>query len=164
MAYIKAPVKPGDYHLVVSDRETEYNSVMNCFDAYGKKLWTKTCLAKGQHPDYTRRGGDTPPGLYKVGDYTMTKGSESAEIWNAYGKYFFDLISIQEGETPYGRAGVGIHGGGTGSPNPLAPYQQLMPTLGCIRVYNADLENVILPMYKEVDKTGNTIYVSVNQL
>lgn len=157
------PIVKGDYHLIVNDRETEYNSKADLYRWDGVKQWSKTCLAKGQTPDYSKANGDTPPGVYIIGALTVTQSNESAETWNAYGKYFFDLAKYSGAEEKYGRAGVGIHGGGTAAPNPLAPYQQLVPTCGCIRFYNADLEKVILPLYNSVKASGNKIYVSVNQ-
>lgn len=157
------PIVKGDYHLIVNDRETEYNSKGDLYRWDGVKMWSKTCLAKGQTPDFRLKNGDTPPGVYLIGECTITKGSEPASTWNAYGKYFFDLAYFSGAEEKYGRAGVGIHGGGTAAPDPLAPYQQLVPTCGCIRFYNADLEKVIYPLWQSVKGTGNKIYVSVNQ-
>lgn len=159
----KINIEKYDYHLVVNDRETEYNSKIDCYRWDGVKEWSKTCLAKGQTPDYTRSSGDTPPGIYTVGALTITQPKEPVATWHSYGKYFFDLVSYSGAEERYNRAGCGIHGGGTGAPDPLAPYQQLMPTLGCIRMFNADLEKVFLPLYNKVKAAGGKIYVSVNQ-
>jgi hypothetical protein len=40
-----------------------------------------------------------------------------------------------------GRAGISLHGGGSASPDPFAPWQGLPATHGCVRVNNYDLEN-----------------------
>jgi hypothetical protein len=40
--------------------------------------------------------------------------------------------------------GKGVHGGGTGSAQPLAPKQGWIQTEGCIRVQNADLYHIAL--------------------
>jgi L,D-peptidoglycan transpeptidase YkuD (ErfK/YbiS/YcfS/YnhG family) len=39
-----------------------------------------------------------------------------------------------------------------------APQQPLHPTLGCIRIHNADLRDKVLPLYRQ-----GTVYVGVFQ-
>lgn len=160
---MKPKIEPGDYHLIVNDSEGKFNSEAKLFNSSGKLLWVKDCLAKGQSPDYSQRNGDTPPGVYKLAYLTVTQDWENAATWHAYGKYFWDLGNVSGAEEKYGRAGVGLHGGGSSAPDPLAPYQQLVPTCGCIRMYNKDLEAVILPLWQETQANGSTIWVSVNQ-
>ena len=36
-----------------------------------------------------------------------------------------------------------LHGGGTGLPDPLAPYQGWMPTHGCTRLQNKDIQELV---------------------
>jgi hypothetical protein len=50
-----------------------------------------------------------------------------------------------------GRAGITLHGGGSacGWPMALAPQQTLHPTLGCLRLHNADLRDKVLPLYRQ---------------
>jgi hypothetical protein len=160
---LKPKIKPGDYHWVVSDSEARYESTMKVFDSNGKLLHQLPCLAKGQTPNYRKVSGDTPPGLYRIGAIVPTGRGESASIWNAYGAWFLDLEGMEQNEEQYGRAGCGCHGGGTGAKDPLAPYQQLLPTLGCIRTQNADLANILVPIAQKAAKSGNTVYVSVFQ-
>ena len=160
---MKPQIKSGDWHIIVNDREDRFDSDMQIFESSGKLVHRRPCLAKGQEPNYRNVGGDTPPGVYKIGLLTITAQNEPKRIWNAYGKYFFDLESVSGAEEKWGRSGVGIHGGGTSAPDPLAPYQQLVPTLGCIRMYNADLEKILLPIYRDCQRSGGVIYVSVNQ-
>jgi hypothetical protein len=53
-----------------------------------------------------------------------------------------------------------MHGGGSacGWPGAWAPKQKLFSTHGCVRMYNQDLKDKVLPL----TKTG-TVYVSVFQ-
>lgn len=57
----KLPIVKGDYHLIVNDKETEFNSTADLYRWDGVKQWSKTCLAKGQTSDYRLKNGDTPP-------------------------------------------------------------------------------------------------------
>lgn len=137
------------FHLVVSDPGRS----MQAFDQFGKKLWSIPALARGQNPNWKVRRGDTPPGLYKVG-----------QIWNdvaeqglnpefrlelmQYGWISFDLIDLENQESGNGRSGILIHGGGSacGWPDAWGQLQSLYPTHGCIRVHNQDLRDKILPL------------------
>ena len=42
------------------------------------------------------------------------------------------------------------HGGGSalGAAGAWAPYQPLLPTLGCIRMHNHDLQHRVLPLFR----------------
>jgi core protein len=50
-----------------------------------------------------------------------------------------------------------IHGGGSGLPDPYAPHQGWVPTLGCLRMQNADGEEVALWMMAN----GNNMLLEV---
>lgn len=161
---MKPTIKNGDYHLIVNDFENQFHSQARLFRSDGNLVWTRDCLAKGVGgSDYSQNKGDTPPGLYKLGTLTITQDWENLETWYSFGKYFFDLVGLESNEERYGRSGCGVHGGGSNAPDPLAPYQQLCATYGCIRFYNKDLETLILPAYEETKNKGTIFYVSVNQ-
>jgi hypothetical protein len=162
----KAPdLKPGDYHLVADDRAES----MTAYSHAGVKLWAVPCLCRGQGADAEWRttGSDTPPGLYRVGkvyrDYEENPNPHHSKDRQSYGWYSFDLEGLegQEGPNskPY-RDGIMIHGGGTacGWPGAWAPKQALHPTLGCIRLRNVDLRDMVLPLYRQ-----GTVWVSVLQ-
>jgi len=160
---VKPDIKPGDYHLICNDWEKRYESEMKCYKADGSLLWTIPCLAKGLIADYSQKRGDTPPGLYVLSRLIVTQPDEPKQVWNAYGKFFWDMSPGSGAEEKYGRSGCGIHGGGTLAPMPLAPYQELKATHGCIRLHNADLEKRILPIWEETRKKKATIWLTVNQ-
>jgi hypothetical protein len=159
---IKAPVKPGDSYLLVNDRDQD----MEAFDHTGAFLWRVPCLARGQGADndWNHTSTDTPPGLYRLGqlypDYEQNPNPPCSDTAMAYGWYSFDMEELEGQEVRAGRAGIMLHGGGSGCgwPGAWAPTQQLLPTLGCIRLHNVDLRDKVLPLYRQ-----GTVYVGVFQ-
>jgi len=158
-------LKAGDHHLVVDDRA----ETVTAFDQKGQRLWKVAALARGQSTerDWRSRGSDTPPGLYRVGtiyrDYEQDPSKSFTPERRAYGWYSFDLIGLEGQEGPGsvdGRDGIMIHGGGSacGWPGAWLPLQPLYPTLGCIRMHNRDLRDLLLPL-----AGMGTVYVSVWQ-
>jgi hypothetical protein len=151
-----------DFHLIVNDRDEWCRG----YDYFGKLLWEVPALARGQGGDYDwlSNGSDTPPGTYKIGtiykDYVEGQGIPPyrRELMQ-YGWYSFDLIDLEGQETGIGRAGIMIHGGGSGNgwPGAWESRQQLLPTLGCVRVHNQDLKKIL-----SLTKLGE-VFVSVYQ-
>ncbi len=95
---------------------------------------------------------------------TETQDSEPAKTWNAYGKYFIDLVEQENQEAKRDRAGIGWHGGGSGAPDPLAPLQPLLATLGCVRSHNKDMKEYVVKTYRQVKDNGGQMWITVNQL
>lgn len=158
------PLKPGDYWLNVLDRETDQLSLMSIYDDQGKLINSLECLAKGQKSDWSLYSGDTPVGLYKLGQLWI---ADSDDVTNLlpYGKYCYDMISVVDGEDAVGRSGICLHGGGSnlGYPACTYDYQQLLPTYGCIRAYNKDLATTIYKLWANAQKFGYNVWVSVEQ-
>jgi hypothetical protein len=162
---VRPDLKLGDHHLVVDDKA----ETITGFSHTGQRLWTVAALARGQstETDWHSRASDTPPGLYKVGtvyrDYEEDPTTSFTTERRAYGWYSFDLIGLENQEGPGsrdGRDGIMLHGGGSacGWPGAWLPLQPLYPTLGCIRMHNRDLRDLVLPL------AGlGTIYISVWQ-
>jgi len=148
--------KKGDYHLIVNAQ----TKTVKGYSFEGKLLFERPCLAEGQRWEWWKHGGDTPPSVYKLGALYNDKANGSMQP--AYGWCFFDMVDLggnqEDGEDANGRSGVGLHGGGSGAPQPFAPYQKLLPTLGCLRMYNQDLYDYILPLYEK-----GAVFVSVFQ-
>lgn len=149
-----------DYHLIVNDLTEK----VKAYNAKGELLWERPCLARGQGSDieFKLKNTDTPPGLYRIGqvydDYKT--GNAYSRTKMSYGWYSFDLIELENQESKYGRAGIMIHGGGSacGWPGAWEPYQRLFSTHGCVRMYNKDLRDLLLPLVQK----GN-VFVSVYQ-
>lgn len=146
-------LRPGDHHLIANDAA----ETLTAYSHDGKRLWQIPCLCRGQgsEAEWQTTGSDTPPGLYLVGkayrDYEQDPSATFSADRRAYGWYSFDLLGQEGQEGPgsrYGRDGIMIHGGGSacGWPGAWAPRQELHPTLGCIRLHNADLRDRILPL------------------
>jgi hypothetical protein len=152
----------GEYHLIVNDQSER----MKGFRQDGEYLWNVPCLARGQRGDNEWKApqSDTPPGLYLIG--TVYRDYESPENVSlrdkmAFGWYSFDMIDLEGQESDNGRAGIMLHGGGSGNgwPKAWAPHQTLLRTWGCLRMHNIHLRDYILPL---VD-TGKRVFISVYQ-
>ena len=154
--------KKGDSHIIVND----ITETAKAFSFEGKLLWEVKALARGQGSDFEFKLArtDTPPGLYKIGtiykDYEKDPTPPYSRDVMAFGWYSFDMVELENQEAKYGRAGIMLHGGGSacGWPGAWAPKQSLFSTHGCVRMYNQDLRDKVLPL----TKTG-TVYVSVFQ-
>jgi hypothetical protein len=155
--------KSGDTHIIVND----VNEKATAYSFGGLKLWEVNCLARGQGRDTEWRypNTDTPPGLYKIGqiynDYAAYgKYPAYDRTLMAYGWVSFDLVELENQEAKWGRAGIMIHGGGSanGWPGAWIARQPLCSTHGCVRMYNQDLLEKVLPLTKQ-----GVVYVSVYQ-
>jgi L,D-transpeptidase catalytic domain len=153
--------KPGDTHAIVND-DVE---TIKMYDYQGKKLWERPCLARGQWEDnnWWDTNADTPPGLYKIGEVYRDYENPSeipTHVKRSFGWYTFDLIDLEGQEESVNRAGICLHGGGSacGWPDAWAAYQTIYPTHGCIRMYNQDLRELVLPLVEV-----GTVYISVYQ-
>lgn len=155
--------KKGDSHIIVND----ISETAKAFSFEGKLLWEVPALARGQGSDFEFKLArtDTPPGLYRIGaiyrDYDKVGSNPSYDrTLMSFGWYSFDMVELENQEARHGRAGIMIHGGGSacGWPGAWAPKQKLFSTHGCVRMYNQDLRDKLLPL----TKTG-TVYVSVFQ-
>lgn len=163
----KPNLNANDVHVIINDWEVDnhYIGEAKCYASNGKLLWKIPALCKGVNgPDPNVSSGDTPPGLYLAGALTEAQTSEPPKIWNAYGKYFIDLEEQENQEAKRDRSGVGWHGGGSGAPDPLAPLQPLLPTLGCVRSHNKDMAEYVVKTYYSVKNNGGKMWITVNQL
>lgn len=170
MATNKPTKRPQDFCFCTTDSHLIVNDVVETCKAYnydGDLLWEVPCLARGQYSETTWNitNSDTPPGLYRIGtiyrDYDVYGNSpDFNRTLMSFGWCSFDLVELENQERKHGRAGIMLHGGGSGNgwPGAWAPRQKLLRTHGCIRMYNEDLQKKVLPL---TDK--GTVYVSVYQ-
>jgi hypothetical protein len=154
-----------DVHVLINDFEHRFVGEAKCYAPDGTVLWTVPSLGKGvDGPRTDVRGGDTPAGLYIAGTIYETRETEPWHIWASYGKWCVDMEEQQNQEASVGRAGICLHGGGSGLPDPLAPKQPLVATFGCVRMHNQDLDKIVIPCLKSVRAKGGTMWITVNQL
>jgi muramidase (phage lysozyme) len=157
---ISAPLKSGDCYLLVNGRAGS----VRAYDHTGGYLWVAPALCRGQGPGWRSHRGDTPPGLYRVGevyrDYEQDPSPTFSGDRQSYGWYSLDLVDLEGQESSVGRSGIMIHGGGSaaGWPGAWAPRQPLHSTLGCIRMHNGDLRELVMPLLK-----SGKLYVGVYQ-
>jgi hypothetical protein len=153
-----APVQPDDSYLLVNDRDED----MEAYDHRGQLLWKIPCLARdqGADTDLSHTNTDTPPGLYKLGklytDVEQNPNPPCSDTAMGYGWYSFDMEELEGQEAAHGRAGIMLHGSGSacGWPGAWAPQQPLHPTLGCIRLHNADLRDKVLDARRDPSMWG----------
>jgi hypothetical protein len=81
--------------------------------------------------------GPLAPGTYTLGAPEYNDPGETEDL-QSMGPYFIPVLN-----TP-GREAIGIHGGGSAAPHPLAAEQGWYVTLGCIRLQNIELYHVVL--------------------
>lgn len=153
----------GDTHVVVNGLSSE----AKFYDYGGNLLYKCPALCVGQSENWQRPRGDTPPGLYRLGevwrDYSVVSPGVTPSFdatLRAYGWFTFDMVDLEGNEDGYGRAGIAIHGGGSanGWPGAWEPRQRLHPTHGCIRMHNQDLLRKVVPRY-----AMGKVFVSVYQ-
>jgi len=152
---------PSDSHIVMNAGQ----STAKIFDRQGNLLRELPCLARGVGGHYDKARGDTPPGLYYLGQIWNDHGlvgdfpAYSKEL-RSYGWITFDMVECENQENRRGRAGICLHGGGSacGWPGAWAAKQELHDTFGCLRMHNWDLKEYILPLTQK-----GKVWVSVHQ-
>jgi hypothetical protein len=133
------PIKNNDFHLIFRARSHR----LICYDATGAIRWTLEAHGEGVAGSYDVPSGNTPPGLYECTSVVQSTSNDSTHDWNAYGPWYVWLQEMEGQEISRGRSGVGMHGGGSASPTPLAPKQGFYKTQGCVRLQNGDLPRLI---------------------
>ena len=82
--------------------------------------------------------GRCPRGEFVLGD-------PIAKDEPAFGPFFIPIEDApgHSAMADHGRAGIGLHGGGSGLDHPEAPFQGWVPTHGCLRVQNGALLHIV---------------------
>ncbi len=149
-------------------------------ERYGKAsglLHTVECRDVGVGDAYVQAGADVygqyckcPPGSnYLVGmpEACATRNVDGSVTINhpddaAYGCFFSGIADDPNADfSKHGRAGLGIHGGGTAAPEPFALTQGWYDTLGCLRLQNEDNERVFVPFVRWVLDIGGPVKLMV---
>ncbi len=149
-------------------------------ERYGKSsglLHTVECRDVGVGDAYVQAGADVygqyckcPPGSnYLVGQpqACATRFPDGTVRQNnpddpAYGCWFTGIADDPNADfSKHGRAGIGIHGGGTAAPNPFALEQGWYATEGCLRLQNDVNEQVFVPFVQWVLDIGGLVKLQV---
>lgn len=131
-----------ELHLVWS-RRMERGKL---FSREGQLVWAAEMRNRCVHDDYGR-WGRCPPGDYPL-------GVPHPHDDPAFGKWFIPVEGV------VGRVGIGIHGGGSGLPDPFAAEQGWVITHGCFRLQNMDLDELVAVL---VDTDGSEWWMSVEE-
>jgi hypothetical protein len=145
-------LKANDLHIVFNDTTNR----LKLFDAKGKLVFA--CEARNDAvagPGFGHNG-DCPRGEFVLGP-PRKKGTA------AFGAWFIPILDGGAGGPmqKYGRAGIGIHGGGSGLKDPFAPEQGWVKTHGCVRVQNRELA-MLTEKVKGCLAAGGRIVLSVS--
>jgi hypothetical protein len=141
---IGSPFNLGPFPFGPNDAIFVFNGSANLlkyFHANGMMQWSIAARGVGSSADFGKNGS-TPPGIYALlGPQQIPAHDEKAR---ALGPWFVPLEPVV---SPYyshfRRTDIGVHGGGSDLPNPLATRQGWETTLGCIRLQNGDLRTFV---------------------
>lgn len=145
-------LKPHDLHLTL-DPSTRRLKVFNnlgvlIFDCEARN---KTTADDGNYG----HNSPCPPGEYVLG---LPVPKEAIP----FGFWFLPILDYGShlGMAQHGRQGIGIHGGGSGLPQPFAGKQGFQITHGCWRVLNQDLAR-LAPLVQRTQQATGRVYVTV---
>jgi hypothetical protein len=101
--------------------------------------------------------GHCPPGEFVLG----------VPVWKEevpFGNWFIPLSDYGDHHTmrQYGRAGIGVHGGGSGLAHPFAGIQGWVITEGCIRLQNLSLTQLVT-LVQDRQAKGGICYLTVSE-
>ena len=122
----------------------------------GKLLLVAEARNSATRPGQFFRHGPCPRGTFRLGKPVRT-------VLKAFGPWFIpvtDLPGVTGPMARFKRAGIGIHGGGSGLRNPLALLQGWVNTHGCIRVQNAVCHQ-IAALVQTAQSNGEPVHLQV---
>jgi hypothetical protein len=93
--------------------------------------------------------GHCPPGEFLL-------GVPSPRHAPAFGEWFIPILDYKghHAMRDFHREGIGLHGGGSGLPDPYAPEQGFVITEGCVRLQNRDLALLVERVLKAHEQGG----------
>lgn len=143
-------IEPNDLHA-------EFNAAaerLQVYAANGKKVFDCEARNRTVNPG-EGHFGHLPPGEFKLGR-PVAKGTVP------FGKYFVPIEDYQGQDTmqDFGRAGIGIHGGGSGLTDSFSPQQGWQITEGCVRLQNEDLEGLVALVIAAQSKGGSVYFTA----
>lgn len=164
-------LRAGDAHLIFNGQSRKLKLFV-----YGegnpRRIWDAHDV--GVNDAYIGAGEDmyghlckAPPGVGYILGGPMYCGPQSSD-GAAYGYWFTPIFdNAQSTFAIHGRAGIGIHGGGSDLANPFAPQQGWEYTFGCIRMQNVDngmqvpAVGTFVNAVQYLQKRGGTCYLDI---
>lgn len=146
-------LQPHDLHVIL-DRTARTGRV---FDHVGTLLLA--CEARNRTVNdgapVNQRWAPCPPGVFRL-------GAPIPKNTAPFGAWFLPLEDWDAYHTirGNGRVGIGIHGGGSGLPDPFAAHQGWVVTHGCWRLQNDDLR-ILAGQVQAAQKVKGMAYVTV---
>jgi len=145
---------PHDLHFTFS----RFSNRLKGFDHTGKLLINVEARNRTTRDGQLYHDGNCPAGVFLLGEPVPKHQA-------AFGPWFVGLNDWAECHVmrAYRRSGIGIHGGGSGLPDPFAPHQSppWIVTHGCIRLINQDLEEVV-HLIRSSHGAGGKCYLTVD--
>ena len=143
-------LKPGDLHLILDAGQRSSKLFKpNVTLIFGCEARNRTVNEGEGH------WGHCPPGEYCL-------GAPRAKNTVPFGPYFVPIVDFGNFHTmrDFGREGIGLHGGGSGLPDPFAPRQGWQITEGCWRYQNEDISHLVV-LVKPIQMAGGVVYCTV---
>lgn len=97
--------------------------------------------------------GNCPPGEFLL-------GTPIGKNTHAFGPFFIPVLDYAgyHAMLDFHRAGIGVHGGGSGLAQPLADNQGWCPTHGCVRLQNIALRHLVALVKGAQSKSGKVFF------
>jgi hypothetical protein len=138
-------LQPHDLHLILSRQQRR----LEVWNAAHHSVFT--CEARnrttrdGQYGHY----GNCPPGEFELGP-PVRKGTDP------FGPWFVPILDYNghHAMRDHGRSGIGLHGGGSHLPHPMASHQGWVVTHGCWRLQNEDLIHLMVLVHEAQSASG----------
>jgi hypothetical protein len=143
--------------LELHDLHAQFNAAAERLQVYaagGQEVFAAAARNRTVNPG-EGHWGHIPPGEFKLG-VPVPKNAIP------FGKWFIPVLDYlgQDQMQDFQRSGIGIHGGGSGLPDPFAPRQGNVITEGCIRLQNEDLQHLVHRV-NAAQQAGGVVYLTV---
>jgi len=129
---------------------------LKCFKSNGTLEWQIEARGEGSKGDFSKTFGNTPPGLYQVGDVEALSPTAQNKPYGPF-RIALSPVDLDKGTD---REGFYIHGGGSDLAKPFDSKQGWETTHGSIRVQNQSL-GLIVNKVRGVQGKSGRVWLSV---
>ena len=144
-------LKAHDLHAVFNDD----SDLFKIFNKSGTLILKCEMQNRAVAGDGFGRYARCPRGEFVLGSPRRTRSAP-------FGYWFTPVLDYDDNHKmrDFKRDGIGIHGGGSGLPDPFAPRQGWRKTHGCLRVQNEDNQKLV-ELVKKAQAKGGRVYLTV---